>query len=285
VQIYISARRHPKDLEEAVAAAQVFREAGFQDIIVPVEARREANLRTELSKADVVVVVNPPGRDNCEPGREVWLEVGFALAKEKRVVVVGTTHSLPALADNALVTECDNYEEAASYILAFPRPARAEKDVDAYQEWTRKTAKYPARGTPTFQAIGYCTLGDVGESAETYEKILVFIETRMSELGIQHTQASTRLVEILKRAIDVGKPAEVLKREIRSGALTLPDFGPVIPEAFLAMLELESGDRVWYIARELDDLGIKLSRVLGRNQEKLESRLSRGVIHGNGDNR
>lgn len=47
----------------------------------------------------------------------------------------------------------------------------------------------------------------------------------------------------------------------------------------------ELGDVCWFVAELCNCLGVKLSDVMQKNLEKLESRKARGVIHGTGDNR
>lgn len=47
----------------------------------------------------------------------------------------------------------------------------------------------------------------------------------------------------------------------------------------------ELGDVLWYLARVSEELGVNLSEIALSNQAKLNSRKSRGVIGGSGDNR
>jgi len=50
-------------------------------------------------------------------------------------------------------------------------------------------------------------------------------------------------------------------------------------------LAKEIGDVLWYLTQLSTDLGLSLSEVAEKNLEKLNSRLKRGKIKGNGDNR
>lgn len=50
-------------------------------------------------------------------------------------------------------------------------------------------------------------------------------------------------------------------------------------------IKKELGDVLWYLAQLSKELGIKFSDVARENLEKLSSRLSRGTVHGDGDNR
>ena len=47
----------------------------------------------------------------------------------------------------------------------------------------------------------------------------------------------------------------------------------------------ELGDVLWYIATLADQLGISMDEIARVNLDKLQSRASRGVIEGSGDNR
>ena len=50
-------------------------------------------------------------------------------------------------------------------------------------------------------------------------------------------------------------------------------------------LALELGDVLWYISTLADDLGVTLEEVAKANIEKLQSRMERNKIKGDGDNR
>lgn len=59
----------------------------------------------------------------------------------------------------------------------------------------------------------------------------------------------------------------------------------VISEADREALKGELGDVLWYLAQICTELGLGLDEVAGANIEKLFSRLERGRIQGDGDNR
>jgi NTP pyrophosphatase (non-canonical NTP hydrolase) len=63
------------------------------------------------------------------------------------------------------------------------------------------------------------------------------------------------------------------------------DKGGVIAEADKEALKGELGDVLWYLAQVCTELGLSLDEVAGHNIEKLYSRLERGKIGGDGDNR
>lgn len=75
-----------------------------------------------------------------------------------------------------------------------------------------------------------------------------------------------------------GEVANKYKKIIRdkSGVISDSDASEIISEL---------GDVLWYIARLSDEMGYTLSDVMKKNYEKLESRIERGTIGGNGDNR
>ncbi len=63
------------------------------------------------------------------------------------------------------------------------------------------------------------------------------------------------------------------------------DKGGVINEADKEALKSELGDVLWYIAQVCTELELSLNSVAESNIDKLYSRLERGKIHGEGDNR
>ena len=77
---------------------------------------------------------------------------------------------------------------------------------------------------------------------------------------------------------EAGEVAEKIKKILRDKD------GKYSPEDILE-IQKELGDVQWYIANIANDLGINLEDVAAGNIEKLRSRRSRNVIHGEGDNR
>jgi NTP pyrophosphatase (non-canonical NTP hydrolase) len=59
----------------------------------------------------------------------------------------------------------------------------------------------------------------------------------------------------------------------------------IIGQAEREALKGELGDVLWYLAQVCTELGISLDEVAGHNLEKLFSRLERGRIGGDGDDR
>lgn len=75
-----------------------------------------------------------------------------------------------------------------------------------------------------------------------------------------------------------GEVAEKCKKLFR-------DKDGIIDEDFRDMLVKELGDVLWYMARLADTFDIPLGYVAEENSKKLISRMLRGKIHGDGDNR
>ena len=71
---------------------------------------------------------------------------------------------------------------------------------------------------------------------------------------------------------EAGEVAEKVKKNIRDGKSLDGD-------------ALELGDVLWYISTLADDLGVTLEEVAKANIEKLQSRMERNKIKGDGDNR
>jgi NTP pyrophosphatase (non-canonical NTP hydrolase) len=63
------------------------------------------------------------------------------------------------------------------------------------------------------------------------------------------------------------------------------DKGGQIGEADREALKQELGDVLWYLAQIATELGLSLQEIAEANLEKLKSRLERGQIKGEGDNR
>lgn len=77
---------------------------------------------------------------------------------------------------------------------------------------------------------------------------------------------------------EAGEVAEKIKKVIR-------DKGGVIDEDTRQEIKKELGDVLWYVSQLSSELKLSLDEVAQFNIEKLQSRMNRGVINGNGDNR
>lgn len=222
---------------------------------------------------DAMVVI--PG-DTGDQRERVLYDIGCADALNIPVFILGS---------RTAYTGCQAREfetvPALAKALGDHELTLLNNDADGFQMWTRRTAKYPDAGKPTLRAVAYTLMGSAGEVGELIDKVMAFAGSRLLE-GM--TPEGAKIIDLFAKISAAAKGAEDMKREIRSGAMPVPDLGQ-LPSDLLDAVELEGGDVAWYLARIFDDLGVPLSRVLSRNMEKLKSRLERGVLHGRGDNR
>lgn len=79
-------------------------------------------------------------------------------------------------------------------------------------------------------------------------------------------------------ANEAGEVAGKVKRVFRDG-------GGVVTNEDREALTLELGDVLWYVAELCTHLGMRLEDVANTNIDKLADRTTRGVIHGEGDDR
>jgi len=75
-----------------------------------------------------------------------------------------------------------------------------------------------------------------------------------------------------------GELAEKVKKLFR-------DHGGILTPELKKNIELELGDILWYLTRFADVLGIDLADVAISNVGKLQSRMERNKLHGDGDHR
>lgn len=77
---------------------------------------------------------------------------------------------------------------------------------------------------------------------------------------------------------EAGEVAEKVKKIFR-------DHGSVLDDDRRKELTKELGDVLWYMAQLATTLDISLEDIASQNLKKLQSRLDRDVLHGDGDNR
>lgn len=63
------------------------------------------------------------------------------------------------------------------------------------------------------------------------------------------------------------------------------DKNGVLDDETRVEIKKELGDVLWYLTQLSTELGLSLDDIAKANIEKLYSRLERGTLHGNGDNR
>lgn len=77
---------------------------------------------------------------------------------------------------------------------------------------------------------------------------------------------------------EAGEVAEKVKKILR-------DKGGVVSEETKKEITKELGDVLWYLSQIATELDVSLEDVAGENLKKLFSRMERGLISGDGDNR
>jgi NTP pyrophosphatase (non-canonical NTP hydrolase) len=63
------------------------------------------------------------------------------------------------------------------------------------------------------------------------------------------------------------------------------DKNGIVDDAAKDEIKKELGDVLWYLAQLSTELDLSLDDIAEANIKKLQSRLERGTLHGNGDNR
>ncbi len=77
---------------------------------------------------------------------------------------------------------------------------------------------------------------------------------------------------------EAGEVAEKIKKAIR-------DKNGIIDEERKKEIEKELGDVLWYVSQLASELKLSLNKIAEKNIEKLYSRMDRGKLGGEGDNR
>ena len=101
---------------------------------------------------------------------------------------------------------------------------------------------------------------------------------KYSKDGIMVATENGLLEKALGLPGEAGEAADKFKKILRdkNGVISLADSDEIVKEL---------GDVLWYIAMIAEYLEVPLSEVAETNLDKLESRLKRKKIHGEGDNR
>lgn len=86
------------------------------------------------------------------------------------------------------------------------------------------------------------------------------------------------LLQVLGICGEAGEIAEKMKKIVR-------DKNGIINEEDKVLMAKELGDVLWYLARFAQSLDMTIEDVALMNMKKLESRVKRGVILGEGDER
>lgn len=123
-------------------------------------------------------------------------------------------------------------------------------------------------------------LDDYQTAALKYDTFVGYKDGLMkySKDGIMLATENGLLEKVLGLPGEAGEAADKFKKILRdkNGVISLADRDEIVKEL---------GDVLWYIAMIAEYLEVPLSEVAGMNIDKLESRLKRNKIHGEGDNR
>ena len=137
------------------------------------------------------------------------------------------------------------------------------------------------------------TEDQVKREADISRKLRIYVnwETAIDKMSLQEYQSwclktsdalgkgeDRLIIAAMGVAGEAGEVAEKMKKMMR-------DNGKKIDEDFCFALSKEIGDVMWYCAVLAAEIGYDLQEVAVTNIKKVESRLERGVVAGNGDNR
>ena len=146
-------------------------------------------------------------------------------------------------------------------------------DFGEYQTQARNFSKFPQE-----YKFQYLLLGLLSEVGEVLEKM---------DNELFSTKTDNEIQNLFRDFVTLSNKADVIKKKIRDEGNT--DYSPDnIDELFSSSrveLGKEIGDILWYKANLCDALHLSLDHVASMNLNKLNSRLSRDVISGSGDNR
>jgi NTP pyrophosphatase (non-canonical NTP hydrolase) len=113
-----------------------------------------------------------------------------------------------------------------------------------------------------------------------YNKAMNFndYQIKSRETAQYPDQGNNWVYPVLGLAGETGEVIEKLKKVMRNDNMVLTD-------EFRENIKKELGDVLWYLAQVTTEMGLKLDDVATTNIDKLQSRLARGVIKSEGDDR
>ena len=103
-------------------------------------------------------------------------------------------------------------------------------------------------------------------------------ESKSSETAKYPNVGNNFVYPTLGLAGETGEVAEKVKKILR-------DKGGTVSDKDREEIKKELGDVLWYLSRVSVEMGLSLESVAQSNIEKLSSRLERGKLGGEGDNR
>lgn len=105
-------------------------------------------------------------------------------------------------------------------------------------------------------------------------------QARAADTAIYPGSGTGSLTALAYVGLGLGEAGEIqgkIKKVIRDDG--------VLGESARIALAKEAGDLLWYLARLSSEISIPLDTIARMNLDKLESRASRGVLGGSGDDR
>jgi len=102
------------------------------------------------------------------------------------------------------------------------------------------------------------------------------VKSRVTALYPDH--GNNYVYPTLGLSSEAGEVAGKIKKILR-------DKGGLLSDDDRQEIAKELGDVLWYVAQIASELKLNLDEVAQNNITKLYSRMDRGVLHGNGDNR
>lgn len=165
----------------------------------------------------------------------------------------------------------DDYETDTSDELAeaYTRIEQLENERD---ELKIDNDELNAQLSSAYERIGELA-GEQYNAFDEYQKF-----TEQTAIYPRETPVEALTYTALGLASEAGEVAGKMKKVLR-------DSGGFVDDHARDALVGETGDVLWYVARMAEELGYPLSYIAHLNKIKLTSRLERGVIGGNGDNR
>ncbi|MEI7452430.1 MAG: nucleoside triphosphate pyrophosphohydrolase family protein [Candidatus Falkowbacteria bacterium] len=91
-------------------------------------------------------------------------------------------------------------------------------------------------------------------------------------------QGNNYIYPVLGLNGEAGEVAEKIKKVLR-------DKNGIVSEEDRQEIAKELGDVLWYLSQLASEFKLELDDIAQNNINKLYSRMERGVLHGNGDNR
>lgn len=103
-------------------------------------------------------------------------------------------------------------------------------------------------------------------------------QKRSRKTAVYPQKGNNFVYPALGLAGETGEVIEKIKKVIR-------DKNGKIDEQSKEAIKKELGDVLWYLSQLCTEIGLSLEEVARENLEKLISRMKRGKLHGEGDNR